>query len=69
MIAISHDDHYFSGRSPAGDAPGRLTELTGEQREQVSPGCGRPSGWQGAGLMLAPMRLAASQHRNCLCSR
>ena len=38
MIAISHDDLYFSpGGSPAaGDASGQLTELTGERREQVS---------------------------------
>ena len=70
VIAISHDDHYFlTGRSPAGDAPGPPHRTDRRAARAGEPGCGRPSGWQGAGLMLAPMRLAASQHRNCLCSR
>ena len=37
VIAISHDDHYFSLADRLLEMRrGRLTELTGEQREQVS---------------------------------
>ena len=69
VIAISHDDHYFSWPIACwrcARPPHRTDRRAARAGE---PGCGRPSGWQGAGLMLAPMRLAASQHRNCLCSR